>query len=199
MKREVFIKQLFIVGLLSFYLFFANAEPVNTSTEKTQTNPPVKSSLSEKTKQENKLIRRSGFFDLKLNSTIKFNEAVTWSSTYGFVIEKSWWFISPYTLENQISIGGQIPIKSKNFLFSISIRQEWNWIQNDGRNKYIPGAAISFGLYIGSLNVIASMDLGVFYKIFVSDHFSLIPEIHFTRKILDKNTWALSLSLRRYF
>ena len=199
MNNEVFIRQFFILGLLSFYLFFANAEPVNTPPEKPQTNPPVKKPLSEKTKQESKRIRRSGFFDLRLNSTIKFNEAVTYSSTYGFVIEKNWWFISPYTLETQISVGGLVPINSKNFLFSIAARQEWNWIQNDGRNKYIPGASVSFGLDIGSLNFIASMDLGVFYKIFISDHFSLIPEIHFNRKLLDKNTWALSLGLRRYF
>ena len=185
--------QFFVLGLLSFYLFCTHANP-NTSIDKSISAPssPVETPPIVQKK-------RSGFFDLKLNSSIQFDEAVYVSSTYGFVIEKGWWFVRPYTLESQINVGGRIPLNSMYPLMSIAFRQEFNGVQNNGINKYIPGVSFSFGGYGGLSHVILEINAGLFYKIFISDHFSLIPEIHFTWGFQSENFWALSLSLRRYY
>ena len=160
----------------------------------------IKTNSLDKSKQ----IYRTGFFDLKINSTMQFNKAISLTSNYGFVVEKQWWFVPAYTLENQINIGFQIPTKNstESFYYSIALRLEYNLFPNDGKNKYIPGVALSYGIYFEVFlsRVVELVDLGVYYKIFISDHFALIPEIHFiNRYLLDKNSWELSLSLRKYF
>ena len=197
-NKGMFVLKLFVFGMLSSYLFSASAENESPSVEKQ--NLTVEKPDLMQTKQQ---INRNGFFDLKLNSTIKFDEALSLSSNYGFVLEKELWLFPSHIFESQINIGFRIPMKNSiaSHYYSIAVRQEYNLLPNDGMNKYIPGFSLSFGLNIGEsvVNIIAVMDLGAYYKIFISDHFAFIPEIHFSREFLGKNSWELSLGLRRYF